>query len=176
MKNILFAAGLVCFFAACNETGKKSNKLPAAEMPAIVPDSNWTTTIEKTAAEWKKELTSKQFYITREQGTEMPFSSEYTGNHEKGIYFCVCCHNPLFSSATKFESGTGWPSFYRPYSLKSVKSTIDQSEGISRNEISCQRCHAHLGHVFDDGPAPTGLRYCMDGVALLFQKESTMSK
>ena len=175
LKNLLPLV-LILVSAACTETGKQKTGATSAtdkNIPQIVPDTSWTTTVEKPKAEWKKLLTSDQFYITREQGTESPFSSEYNDNHEKGIYFCVCCHNPLFSSASKFNSGTGWPSFYQPFSQKSVKPTTDQSEGMERVEISCQRCHAHLGHVFTDGPAPTGLRYCMDGVALLFQKNDT---
>ncbi len=174
MKRIILPAISICLLLACNESGKNTASLPQAvnsNMKKIPVDANWTTTVEKTDAEWKKELTADQYYITRQQGTERPFTSEYTDNHESGLYFCVCCHNPLFSSTTKFNSGTGWPSFFQPYSSKSVNATVDNSDGMERTEISCKRCHAHLGHVFDDGPAPTGLRYCMDGVALVFQKQ-----
>lgn len=173
MKRILLPILSICILLACNESSKNKATVSQSAISStekIAVDTNWITTIEKTDAEWKKLLTADQYYITRQQGTERPFTSEYTDNHETGLYFCVCCHNPLFSSATKFNSGTGWPSFFQAYSSKSVKATVDNSEGMERTEISCQRCHAHLGHVFDDGPAPTGLRYCMDGVALVFQK------
>jgi peptide methionine sulfoxide reductase msrA/msrB len=153
-------------------TGKGSERA----MAALYPDTAWTVRVEKTNAEWKQLLTPEQYQITREQGTERPYSSEYYENHETGIYYCVSCKNPLFSSATKFNSGTGWPSYYAPYSSKSLKVAMDNSAGMTRDEISCQRCDAHLGHVFNDGPKPTGLRYCMDGVALVFQKEDPAAK
>lgn len=127
--------------------------------------------VEKTAAEWKKILTPDQFAITREAGTERAFSSPLNSNHQHGIYRCVCCHEPLFSSETKFESGTGWPSFYAPISKNVVKDIRDTSYGMVRTEVQCAVCDAHLGHVFDDGPKPTGLRYCMNGIALEFVKK-----
>ncbi len=164
---------------SCGPSGN-SEKKDAATSSALsgnlFPDTTWTERVVKSKEEWKKILTSEQFYITREQGTEKPYSSEYNDNKETGIYYCVSCKNPLFSSATKFESGTGWPSYFAPYSSKSVTVATDNTEGMSRDEIACQRCGAHLGHVFNDGPKPTGLRYCMDGAALLFQKEALDTK
>ncbi len=133
-------------------------------------DTTWTEKIQKSKEEWKKILTPQQYHITREQGTERPFSSEYYDNHEDGIYVCVSCNNPLFNAKTKFNSGTGWPSFYAPYFSRSVHVSTDESAGMVRDEIACARCDAHLGHVFNDGPKPTGLRYCMDGVALKLAK------
>lgn len=178
MKSIMFSILIVNLFFACAQPVKpveNSNPTTAATVQElnseIQLDTNWTEKVIKSKDEWKKILTPDQFYITREQGTERAFSSELYENHEKGIFFCVCCQNPLFSSATKFNSGTGWPSFYAALSTKSVSVSKDDSHGMSRDEVSCQRCDAHLGHVFDDGPKPTGLRYCMDGVALKFQKE-----
>ena len=127
--------------------------------------------VRKTDAEWKKSLTSDQYYILREQGTERPFTGKYHDNHAAGTYYCAADHNLLFVSDTKFESGTGWPSFFAPATATSVKVSSDNSFGMSRDEIVCAKCGGHLGHVFNDGPKPTGQRYCMDGNARVFEKK-----
>lgn len=122
----------------------------------------------KSDAEWRKRLTPEQYEVTRKKGTESPFSGRYYNRKEKGIYRCVCCGNTLFSSEAKYDSGTGWPSFYSPCSEESVNATLDTSNGMERTEVLCQRCDAHLGHVFRDGPPLTGLRYCINSTALQF--------
>jgi peptide-methionine (R)-S-oxide reductase len=139
------------FSAAGKSLGRKS-------VPRIV----------KTDEEWSKQLTPESFAVTRHDGTERPYSGKYNDNHADGIYRCICCDTALFDSKTKFESGTGWPSFWKPISNANVNEIADNSMMMVRTAVECKRCDAHLGHVFDDGPDPTGLRYCMNSVSLNF--------
>jgi peptide-methionine (R)-S-oxide reductase len=128
--------------------------------------------IVKTEAEWKQQLSPNAFEITRHADTEISFTGQYWNLHEKGLYRCICCDNALFSSDTKFESGTGWPSFWAPIAEENVRRDQDVSLGMARTAVSCTQCDAHLGHVFDDGPRPTGLRYCMNSASLRFVKRA----
>jgi len=130
-----------------------------------------TEKIQKPDSEWQKELTPNQYYVTRQKGTEPPFTGEYEPTDTPGTYKCVCCGSPLFRSEAKFHSGCGWPSFTAPLENKAVDEETDTSHGMIRTEVKCSRCEAHLGHVFEDGPEPTGLRYCINSVSLTLDKD-----
>ena len=130
-----------------------------------------TDKIKKSDSDWQKQLSDEQFQVTRKQGTERAFTGQYHDSKEKGIYTCICCGTELFESDTKFDSGTGWPSFYQALSTNAVAETVDNSAYMARTEVHCAKCEAHLGHVFPDGPKPTGLRYCINSASLNLNKE-----
>lgn len=166
LKSGLVFGGLIALLDLPAASSAQVRKKIAAKESINLPIEK----IVKTDTEWKRILTARQYEVARKGGTETPYSSPLNKIKKKGIYACVCCSLPLFSSKTKFESGTGWPSFYASVNKVNVSERVDNSMAETRTEVLCSRCDAHLGHVFDDGPRPTGLRYCMNGVAMKFVK------
>lgn len=184
-RSFLAQAGVAMFAMACRAVEKR---VPIATAATVGGDPTVTIVefsndgkrlrtvsvprIVKSEEEWKKQLSTASFEVTRHAATETAFSGALLEEHDKGVFRCICCDTALYDSSTKFESGTGWPSFWAPIAKENIVESSDDSLGMVRTEVSCRRCDAHLGHVFDDGPKPTGLRYCMNSVALRFAKAS----
>jgi peptide-methionine (R)-S-oxide reductase len=184
-RSFLVQAGVAMFAMACRAVEKR---VPIAAAAAVGGDPTVTIVefsndgkrlrtvsvprVVKSEEEWKKQLSPASFEVTRHAATETAFTGALLEEHDKGVFRCICCDTALYDSSTKFESGTGWPSFWAPIAKENVVESTDDSLGMVRTEVRCRRCDAHLGHVFDDGPKPTGLRYCMNSVALRFAKAS----
>ena len=180
MRNILIVL-VVMLFQQCSSPENSKNKTLAMmdstkKAGNPVYSTTDTTPVTITEEQWKKILPANVYQVARQKGTERPWSSEYETSKEVGTFYCAACGNPLFKSDAKFESGCGWPSFYEPISTESVIYETDNSYGMVRKEVMCGRCKSHLGHLFDDGPPPTGLRYCINGVVLDFEKAKEAEK
>jgi peptide-methionine (R)-S-oxide reductase len=180
MRRILTVMLGLFFLASCQAqpSTNKQNKIPSMDSSNKNPyyEKGASSKLALSNEEWKKVLSPEVYYIAREKGTERAFTSPFETNKEVGTYYCKACGNALFKSDTKFESGCGWPSFYDPISKSSIIYLPDNSYGMRRTEVQCGRCKAHLGHVFEDGPPPTGLRYCINGVILDFEKAKVAEK
>ena len=167
MQKLIFSFVLLCAFACQSQSQTTEGK---------DKDAKNTAEVKKSPEQWQTCLTAEQYRILREKGTERAFTGKFYDHHEKGVYTCAGCGHKLFASTTKFDSGTGWPSYYKPYSQYAIKTNTDKSHGMERVEVVCGKCDGHLGHVFDDGPAPTGMRYCINSASLSFETEKQDDK
>ncbi len=165
-KLFLYILCFGCTLSACAQDNKTNTSINTKKDSTKMSDE-----IKLSEEEWKKKLTPEQFHVCREKGTERAFTGKYYNSKEHGVYKCAACGNPLFSSDTKFDSGTGWPSFYAPVDSDKVAEHKDKSYGMIRTEVTCSKCGSHLGHVFEDGPKPTGMRYCINSVSLDLEKK-----
>jgi peptide-methionine (R)-S-oxide reductase len=161
---LIWAGSVVWANARAKSSGPKASG-------TTVSETEGTATVKKTDEEWRQALTPEQYRVLRQEGTEMPFANKYWNHHGDGVYTCAGCGQELFASATKFDSGSGWPSYTAPFAPANVKEIEDRTHGMTRVEVECSRCGGHLGHVFDDGPAPTGLRYCINSAALSYAED-----